>query len=297
MARKVINDAVAYLQGLAELRNRNIEWAERTVREGANLRASQALAIGVIDLISPDLQQLLKDIDGRTVEVTGGSVTLDTADARIRRVETDWKHDLLEIIADPTIAYALLIFGIYGLILEFYSPGMLFPSVIGIVCLLLGAYGLQMLPVNYAGLALIVVGIGLMAAELVTPTVGVLGVAGFAAFVFGSVILIDTQTPGYALPLGVIAAFSVTTGGLVVMVIGAAVRARSQRVVSGVEAMIGGEARALEAFAGRGRVHAFGEDWQAQCSQQVEAGDRLLIVGIDGLVLQVEAGPTALESN
>lgn len=297
MARKVINDAVAYLQGLAELRGRNIEWAELTVREGANLRASQALAMGVIDLISPDLEQLLKDIDGRTVEVATGSVTLATADARLNRVETDWKHDLLEIIADPTIAYALLIFGIYGLILEFYSPGMLFPSVIGIVCLLLGAYGLQMLPVNYAGLALIVVGIGLMAAELVTPTVGVLGVAGFVAFVFGSVILIDTQTPGYALPLGVIAAFSVTTGGLVVMVIGAAVRARTQRVVSGVEAMIGGEARALEAFTGQGRVHAFGEDWQARCVQPVEAGDRLLITGIDGLVLQVDANQAALESN
>lgn len=287
MARKVINDSVAYLQGLAELRGRNIDWAEATVREGANLRASQALALGVIDLISPDLERLLLDLDGRDVVMKTGTVTLHTADALVHRVESDWKHDLLEIITDPTIAYALLIFGVYGLILEFYSPGMVFPSVIGIVCLLLGAYGLQMLPVNYAGLLLIVVGIGLMVAELITPTMGILGVAGLAAFVFGSVILIDTQAPGYALPLGVIAAFSVTTGGLVVLTIGAAMRARNQKLVSGVESMIGGRATAVESFQGTGRVQAFGEIWQARCVQPVEKGERLDVVAVQGLTLDV----------
>lgn len=287
MARKVINDSVAYLQGLAELRGRNIEWAEETVRQGSNLRASQALKLGVIDYISPSLEALLAEVDGRTVSLERGQVVLDTTDARIHRVESDWKHELLQIITDPTVAYGLLIFGIYGLILEFYSPGMVFPSVIGIVCLLLGAYGLQMLPVNYAGLALIVVGIGLMAAELATPTMGVLGVAGLAAFVFGSVILIDTQSPGYALPLSVIAAFSVATGGLIVMVIGAAMRARNQQVRTGVEGMVGGSAVALEDFSGHGRVHAFGEDWQAQTDETVSTGDDLQVVGVDGLTLVV----------
>lgn len=287
MARKVINDSVAYLQGLAELRGRNLDWAEATVREGANLRASQALALGVIDLISPDLEQLLQDLDGREVAMAAGTVTLRTADARVHKVESDWKHDLLEIITDPTIAYGLLIFGVYGLILEFYSPGMVFPSVIGIVCLLLGAYGLQMLPVNYAGLLLIVVGIGLMVTELITPTLGILGVAGLAAFVFGSVILIDTQAPGYALPLGVIAAFTVTTGGLVVLTIGMAMRARNQRLVSGVESMIGGTATALDSFDGIGRVQAFGEIWQARCAQPVVKGELLDVVGVEGLTLEV----------
>lgn len=287
MARKVVNDAVAYLQSLAELRGRNIDWAEATVREGANLRASQALALGVVDLISPSLDSLLQDLDGREVKLETGSVTLRTADVTIYRVESDWKHDLLEIITDPTIAYGLLIFGIYGLILEFYSPGMVFPSVIGIVCLLLGAYGLQMLPVNYAGLALIVVGIGLMIAELITPTLGILGFAGIVAFVFGSVILIDTQTPGYTLPLSAIAAFSVTTGGIIVMAIGAAMRARNQRVVSGAEGMVGGEATALEDFETTGRVFAFGEAWHAQSARPVRKGDLLEVREVHGLTLEV----------
>ncbi len=287
MARKVVNDAVAYLQGLAELRGRNIEWAEETVREGANLRASEALEKNVIDLISANLAELLADLDGRVVQLASGTVTLKTAGARIHQVETDWKHDLLEIITDPAIAYGLLIFGVYGLILEFYSPGMVFPSVIGIICILLGAYGLQMLPVNYAGLALIVVGIGMMVAELFTPTMGVLGVAGLAAFVFGSVILMDTQAPGYTLPLSVIAAFAVTTGGVIVIAIGAAMRARNEPAHSGVEAMVGGRARALESFTGAGRVHAFGEDWQARSEQAVAAGDTLKVVAVDGLTLVV----------
>jgi membrane-bound serine protease (ClpP class) len=287
MARKVVNDAVAYLQGLAELRGRNIDWAEATVREGANLRASQALALGVVDLISPSLDSLLQDLDGREVKLESGTVTLRTADVTIHRVETDWKHDLLEIITDPTIAYGLLIFGIYGLILEFYSPGMIFPSVIGIVCLLLGAYGLQMLPVNYAGLALIVVGIGLMVAELITPTLGILGFAGIVAFVFGSVILIDTQTPGYTLPLSAIAAFSIATGGVIVMAIGAAMRARNQRVVTGAEGMVGGEATALEDFETTGRVFAFGEAWRAHSARPVSKGDLLEVRAVDGLTLEV----------
>lgn len=159
MTRKVINDAVAYLQGLAELRGRNVEWAEQTVRYGANLRASEALANNVIDLIAADLPSLLAQLDGTEVTLATRTVTLQVADAGVKRIETDWQHELLTIITDPTIAYGLLIFGIYGLILEFYNPGMVFPSVIGVVCLLLGAYGLQMLPINYAGLALIVTGI------------------------------------------------------------------------------------------------------------------------------------------
>ena len=279
---------------LAELRGRNLEWAEETVREGANLRASEALERNVIDLVSPNLAELLEDLDGRQVELESGAATLKTAGARIHEVESDWKHDLLEIITDPAIAYGLLIFGVYGLILEFYSPGMVFPSVIGIICILLGAYGLQMLPVNYAGLALIVVGIGMMVAELFTPTMGVLGVAGLAAFVFGSVILMDTQAPGYTLPLSVIAAFAVTTGGVIVLAIGAAMRARNQPAHSGAEAMVGGRALALESFTGAGRVHAFGEDWQARSERPVAAGDSLEVVAVDGLTLVVN--PTVSDS-
>ncbi|MDZ7669004.1 MAG: nodulation protein NfeD [Gammaproteobacteria bacterium] len=289
MTRKVINDAVAYLQGLAELRGRNVEWAEETVRYGANLRASEALEKNVIDLIAPDLRTLLENIDGTSVTLNDRTVTLNVADAGIRRVETDWQHDLLTIITDPTIAYGLLIFGIYGLILEFYNPGMVFPSVIGIVCLLLGAYGLQMLPINYAGLALIVVGIGLMVAEVFTPTFGIMGVAGLVSFVMGSVILMDTEAPGYQVPFLVIGAFAFATAALTMFTIGAAVQARRRPITTGEEGMIGARARALEDFDEAGPVFAFGERWKAECDAPVHKGDRLKVTGVDGLTLKVTA--------
>lgn len=287
MTRKVINDAVAYLQSLAELRGRNVEWAEETVRYGANLRASEALERNVIDLIAPSLPALLEQLDGREVTLNSRTVTLAVAGAGIRTVETDWRHELLTIITDPTIAYGLLIFGIYGLILEFYNPGMVFPSVIGIVCLLLGAYGLQMLPINYAGLALIVVGIGLMVAEVFTPSLGIMGFAGVVAFVIGSVILMDTEAPGYQVPFLVIGAFAAATAGLTLVTVGAAVRARRGRVLTGPEGMVGGTGEALEDFSDAGAVWAFGERWQARTDAPLARGDRVRVVAVDGLVLSV----------
>ena len=172
MTRKVVNDAVAYLQSLAELRGRNVDWAEKTVRDGDNLRASAALEQNVIDLVVPNLAVLLEELDGREVEVGDAVHTLATAEAELVIVETDWRHELLSVITDPSIAYGLLIIGVYLLMLEFYNPGTFFPAVTGIICLLLGAYGLQMLPVNYAGLALIAVGIGMLILEVMTPTYG-----------------------------------------------------------------------------------------------------------------------------
>ena len=287
MTRKVINDAVAYLQGLAELRGRNIEWAEATVREGANLRSSEALEQNVIDLVSSDLAGLLESIDGWEIALDSGVVKLATANATVHRVETDWKHDLLALITDPTIAYGLLIFGVYGLILEFYNPGMIFPSVIGIVCLLLGAYGLQMLPVNYAGLALILVGIGMMVAEVFTPTMGALGITGVVAFVMGSLMLMDTEAPEFELPVAVIAAFAVSSAGLTLFALGAAVRARHTEVRTGREAMVGALVEVLEGFETSGNVMAFGELWQARSSEPVEAGRSARVVGVDGLTLLI----------
>jgi membrane-bound serine protease (ClpP class) len=288
MTRKVVNDAVAYLQGLAELRGRNIDWAEETVRLGANLRASEALEANVVDLITRDVSSLLADIDGWVVELPNRTVTLDVANARVHTVETDWQHELLEVITDPTIAYGLLIFGVYGLILEFYNPGMVFPSVIGIICLLLGAYGLQMLPVNYAGLALIVVGIGMMIAEVFTPTMGVLGLAGVVAFVAGSMILMDTEAPGYGIPITVVAAFAAASAGLTIFAIGAAMKARRAKIVTGVEAMIGASGEALEDFQGTGHVRAFGEIWEARCSEPVAAHAKVRVTEVDGLILVVQ---------
>ena len=287
MTRKVVNDAVAYLEGLAELRGRNIEWAEETVRSGANVRASEALEAGIIDLIADDLPALLEAVDGWEVPLEDGMVTLDTAGAGVYRVEADWKHELLELITDPTIAYGLLIFGIYGLILEFYNPGMVFPSVIGIVCLLLGAYGLQMLPVNYAGLALILVGIAMMIGEVFTPTMGVLGIAGVVAFVMGF-----GDASGYR-----ICRVRPAVGGHCRLC------GEHRRPVSvygwrrrpgpacrrpdwyGKHGR-GGSRGARDVFE-HGRVRGFGEIWQARTQSPVQAGQAAEVVEVDGLTLVV----------
>lgn len=288
MTRKVVNDAAAYLQSLAELRGRNIEWAEETVREGANLRASAALEKNVIDLIAPTLDALLQALDGWEVELGGQLRQLRTAGARLVSVETDWRHELLSIITDPAIAYGLLIIGMYGLILEFYNPGTFLPGVTGVICLLIGAYGLHMLPINYAGLALIIVGLGLIMAEVMTPIYGVLGVGGIAAFVIGSIMLVDSDLPGYQLPLGIIAGFAAATGGIALFVVGAAVRARRRKVVAGAEAMIGAEAWVLEDFQEQGTARAFGEIWRVRSAAPLAKGTRVQVVGVDGLALIVE---------
>ncbi|MDE0227122.1 MAG: nodulation protein NfeD [Gammaproteobacteria bacterium] len=287
MDRKVVNDAVAYIRSIAELRGRNVEWAEQTVREASNLPAREALELGVIDLVAEDLEGLLAQIDGMTVELDSGSVTIETANSEIHRIETDWRYELLSTITDPSVAYILLMIGIYGLIFEFYNPGTGVGGVVGIICLLVGAYALQMLPINYAGLALIVVGIGLMAAEAFTPSFGVLGVGGVAAFVIGSIILMDTDLPGYQVSMPIIAAVATASGLLVLVTLGAAVRARTASVVSGAEAMIGAVGEVLEDFERDGRVRAAGEVWQVRSPEPLEKGARVTVAAVDGVTLEV----------
>ncbi len=290
MERKVVNDAVAYIRGIAELRGRNVEWAEQTVREASNLPARDALDQNVIDLVVEDLDELFAALDGETIAVEGGEVTLDTSDNQIERIEPDWRYELLGIIADPNVAYLLLMIGVYGLIFEFYNPGTGVGGVAGIICLLLGAYALQMLPVNYAGLALVIVGLGLLAAEAFTPSFGVLGTGGVIAFLVGSIILFDTDLPGYRVSIPIILAMTAATAGLVVFVAGAAMRAWRSPVVSGGEALIGAEAVALEDFDSdsEGSVRAAGEVWHARSEGPVAKGAALTVTSREGLDLTVE---------
>jgi membrane-bound serine protease (ClpP class) len=289
LERKVVNDAVAYIRGLAALRGRNADWAEQTVREAANLTAAEALEQNVIDLIADDVDALLAALDGRTVAVAGTAVTLDLADAQIERIVPGWRDELLALITNPNVAYILLMLGIYGLILEFYHPGTGVPGVTGVICLLLAAYALQMLPVSYAGLALLLFGIALMVAEIVTPTVGVLGVGGVIAFVVGSIILFDSDLPGYRVSMPIVAAAAAASAGVFFIGLNAAMRARRLKVSTGREAMIGATAVALEDFAERGNVRAFSEDWLAQSPRPVRKGDKLRVTAVEGLVLRVEA--------
>ena len=287
MERKVINDAVAYIRGLATLRGRNADWAEAAVRRAESLSAPRALELGVIDLIAADVPALLAALDGREVVLASGPRTLSTANVRLVEIEPDWRSEFLALITDPNIAYILLMLGIYGLILEFYNPGVGIPGITGVICLLLGAYALQMLPISYAGLGLIVVGIGLMIAEAFSPSFGVLGIGGAVAFVVGSVLLLDTDLPAYQLSIPIIAAFAAASGLVCIGTVVLAVRAREAHVVSGREAIVGGEAVALEDFDGSGLVRLAGEHWQAHGTEPVARGDRLRVVALDGLVVEV----------
>ena len=288
MMRKQTNDAAAYIRGLAQLRGRNAEWADKAVREAVSLSAQEALNLKVIDLIASDVPHLLKQLDGRKLSVLGNELRLATAAAEIIEYQPDWRSRLLMVITDPSIAYLLLIIGFYGLLFEFYSPGLIAPGVIGGICLLLALYALQLMPVSYTGLALIALGIGLMVAEHFVPGFGMLGFGGIVAFVIGSIMLIDTDVPGYSIPWQLIAAVAGTSAALLLVVLGFALRARRQPVVSGREEMIGASGEVTAEAGGEVFARVHGEMWKVRAGVPLTRGQTVRVVGIDGLVLAVE---------
>jgi membrane-bound serine protease (ClpP class) len=275
MTRKVTNDAVAYIRGLAELRGRNADWAEKAVREGASLPAHEALQLKVIDHVAADVPALLKAL-GKT-------------GAEVKPVEIDWRTRVLAVITNPSVAYLLILVGIYALIFEFMNPGLILPGVVGAIALLVALYALHLLPVNYAGLALMVLGIGFMVAEAFLPSFGALGVGGIVAFVLGSLMLIeDTELPGFEIPYGLIAGVAVGSAGFLIFVLGMVARNRRRAVVSGREEMIGARGEALGDFADEGWARVHGEQWKVRVSRPVRRGQKLRVTGMHGLVLSVE---------
>ncbi len=292
MEHKMVNDAVAYLRSLAELRGRNAEWAERAVREGASLPAREALESGVIDLLARDLDQLMARLDGWTVTVAGERRTLATTGLVVERVEPDWRSRLLSFISNPNIAYLLMIIGLYGLIFEFSSPGAVVPGVVGGIALLLALFAFQVLPVSWTGVALILLGAGLMVAEAFVPSFGMLGIGGLVAFVIGSILLIDVDQPGYGIDPWLIGSVALVSGLFFILVIGLAVKSRRHPVVTGREELLGAEGVALESFDRRGRVRVHGELWSATTRHPLRQGDRVRVTGISGLTLRVEPATT-----
>jgi len=286
--RKAVNDAVAYLRGLAELRGRNADWAEAAVREAATLTATAAAEQGVIDLLAADTGALLNAVDGRTLKMPGGERKLATAGETVSDRAPDWRTRLLETITHPNVAYILLIIGIYGLIFEFANPGGLVPGIAGAICLLLALYALQALPVNYAGVALILLGVALMIAEAFAPSFGALGLGGVIAFVAGSLLLIDTHAPGFGISLPLIGTMAVLSAGVLLIIARLAVRSHRNPVVSGAEEITGAEGVATAAFTGHGWVHLHGEAWQAESPRPVAAGQRVRVTRREGLTLHVE---------
>ena len=287
MEQKIVNDAVAYIQSLSQLRGRNAEWAERAVREGASLAAEDALRLGVIDMMADSVAGLLEQLDGRVVEVAGKSVVLATAELALFRHSVDWRSEFLGVITNPNIAYMLMLAGIYGLLIEFYNPGIGLPGVMGAVCLLLALYALQLLPVSYAGLGLILLGVVLMTAEAFTPSFGILGLGGIVAFVFGSIMLMDTNLPGYQIAMPMIAAFTVFSVGILVIALGLILRARRQALVSGLDHLLGGSAEIESVRDNVAWARLDGELWEVSCSTRLAPHDRVVVDAIDGVTLLV----------
>ncbi|MGQ0586875.1 MAG: NfeD family protein [Gammaproteobacteria bacterium] len=288
MQTKVVNDAVAYIRSLAEKRGRNADWAERAVREGASLSADRALEQKVIDLVANDVEDLLAKIDGRKVATTTGEVTLKTAGLALDRIEPDWRMQFLSIITNPTVAYVLLLIGIYGLLLEGYHPGAILPGTVGAICLLLALFAFQVLPVNYVGLALVLLGVVLMIAEAFAPSFGVLGVGGLVAFVFGSIMLMDIDVPGYGVNRGIIFGIAASGAALLAGTLYLLWRARQAPVATGDHVLVGHALEVLEASGSEGWGWVAGERWKFRSTAPAAAGQRLRITAIDGLTLVVE---------
>jgi membrane-bound serine protease (ClpP class) len=287
MERKVINDSVAYLRSLAELRGRNVEFAEAAVRDAATLTASQALSQHVIDIVAADLPSLLRQANGREVKLGQRQVKLALDAGAVTVLQPDWRARLLGVLTEPTVAYLLLLVGLYALMIEAYTPGALFPGVTGAICLLLALYALQVLPVNYAGVALIVLGVGLMAAEFAMPSFGSLGIGGVVALVAGSLILFDTDVPGFGLPGRLILGIAVASALAFMALIWLAARARRLPVVTGTEQLVGHLAIATRDFQGLGQVQVRGEVWQAVSQTPVHRGQSVRVRAMQGLVLEV----------
>jgi len=292
LMRKQVNDAAAYIRGLAQTRGRNADWADRAVREAVSLSAAEALKLKVIDLVAEDVPDLLKRLDGRKIEVLGAARVLATAGAQTVEYRPDWRTRLLVVIADPSIAYFLLLIGIYGVLFEFYNPGFVAPGVIGAISLLVALFAFHLLPVNYTGLALIVLGIALMVAEHFVPGFGVLGIGGIVAFVLGSVMLIDTEQGALRVPWPLIATMTAASAGLTLLTFGLALRARRRPIVSGREQMLGASGEVLEDGDGDAYARVHGEVWRVRAGGRLMRGQQVRVTGIDGLVLDVEPADT-----
>lgn len=291
MEAKAINDAVAYIRSLAELRGRNADWGEAAVRKAESLSANAALERRVIEIVARDFADLLAQLDGRTVTAGGAQRTLDTGNLTLTRVEPNWRTQLLAAITNPNIALILMLIGIYGLLFEFMNPGAFYPGTIGAICLLVGLYALAALPVNYAGIALIVLGLALMAGEAFTPSFGILGIGGAIAFVLGGAILIDTDVPQFRISLPVLAGLAVASLGMTVLIARLALTSRRREVVSGREELIGSRGTVLDWKKGRGHVFVHSERWRATSVGSLQEGDAVRVTALDGLTLRVEPDP------
>lgn len=290
LTRKQINDAAAYIRGLAQLRGRNADWAEKAVRESVSLSADEALKLKVVDYVANDVADLLKQLDGKSLNVAGQTLKLSTAGAALIDHAPDWRTQLLAVITNPSVALLLIMIGVYGLMFEFMNPGSGVGGVLGGICLLLGLYALQLLPVNYAGVGLILLGLAFMIAEAFLPSFGVIGFGGVVAFVVGAVILMDTDVPGFGIPLTLIIGMALISALLLMTLVGMALKARRRAVVSGDAGLVGSLATVTGLLPGlpmSGWVQLQGEKWQVQSHSPLRLGQQIRVVARKGVLLDV----------
>jgi len=291
MERKVLNDAIAYIRSLAERFGRNADWAEKAVREAATLTAREALEQNVVDFVAEDRTELLGMLDGVEVKVNSDVVTLVTSNIVVEEYEPNWRIKILSVIANPETVLLLGVIGLYGLMYEGWNPGAIVPGVVGVICLLLAAYALQVLPVNYAGLALIIVGLALMTAEAFAPSFGALGLGGIAAFVFGAIMMFDSGIPGFGISITFVVAIAATFALLLIWLISYLLKLRKRGAVSGKDSIIGGIGTAMQSFSGTGKVWLEGEAWAAESNVAIEKNQQVIVRALDGLNLKVEPVP------
>ncbi len=292
MTAKRVGDAAAYIRSLAQLRGRNADWAEKAVREAVSLSSQEALNSHVIDLIARDPTELLRRVNGREVKLASGTVRLATLNAQVVEFEADWRTQLLSVITEPSLALILMLVGIYGLLFEFSNPGFVLPGVVGGISLLLALFALQMLPVNYAGLALILLGVAFLIGEAFVPSFGALGVGGIVAFAFGAVLLIDGDVPGFGIPKSLIALLSVASAAFILVVAGMATKARRRPVVnllSGSPVMLGAAGELIEFTGGEGWALIRGEHWKVRGANDLQAGRQVRVTRVEGAALEVAA--------
>jgi len=288
MERKVLNDSISYIRGLAEAHGRNADWAEDAVRNAATLTATEALERNVIDLIADNRAELLQAIHGREVNLNNETFTINSESVVVEKIEPNWRLKILNTIASPEVAILLLMVGLYGLLFEGYNPGAVLPGVAGVICLLLAAYALQVMPVNYAGLALIIVGLILIVAEAFVPSFGALGLGGIIALIFGSIMMFDSGIPGFGISITFVVTLALAAGLFLLWLISYLVKFRRRGAVSGRESLVGGTGFTTEAFSGDGHVWIEGESWAAHSDASLEKDQQIRVRAMRGLVLDVE---------
>jgi membrane-bound serine protease (ClpP class) len=289
LTAKRIADASAYIRSLAQLRGRNADWAEQAVRESVSLSAQEALQKNVVTLIASDVADLLRQLNGRQIAMGPANVRLATQGMQVMVFEADWRTRLLSVITEPSLALVLLMVGIYGLLFEFSNPGFVLPGVVGVISLMLALFGLQMLPINYAGLSLILLGVAFLVAEAFLPTFGALGAGGIAAFAIGALFLIDNGTPGFGVPVWLVGLLCVVSAVFILVVAGLAAKARRRPVRSGVSTLVGATGELVEFADGEGWAQIEGDYWRVHGSPELRPGGRVRVTHVHHLALQVAA--------